>query len=134
MTSNLVKYCLIGLGWFSIVLGVIGIFLPLLPTTPFILLAAWCFSRSSRRFQLWLWNHPQLGEIVKAWDKGEGIPLKVRNRVIGLMWLSLLFSTWLVAQIYVAIALLIIGCCVSYYLMHLPLKQDEPVDGFDEKR
>jgi len=66
--------CLVGLGWLCIVLGVIGIFLPILPTTPLILLAAWSFARSSQCFHFWLLNHRSLGPIVHAWQNGGGAP------------------------------------------------------------
>ena len=71
-----VRYLLLGLGWLSVALGIIGAFLPLLPTTPFLLLAAACFMRSSERFYLWLINHKWLGPWVKPYLEGEGIPLK----------------------------------------------------------
>jgi uncharacterized protein len=56
-----------GFGWFNVLLGTAGIFLPLLPTTPFLLLAAWCFARSSERFHDWLTNHPRLGPPIADW-------------------------------------------------------------------
>lgn len=115
------KILLSSLGWIAIVLGVIGIFLPILPTTPFILLAAWCFARSSERFHRWLWNHPRLGLIVQAWENGEGIPRKVRNRVIILLWISMLSSSLIIGIWYVALGLLAIGTGVTLYLMRLPL-------------
>ena len=91
-----VRYALLAVGWLSIALGVIGIFLPVLPTTPFLLLAAACFMRSSRRFYLWLVNHRQLGPWIVDYLEGQGIPLKGKVYAIGLMWLSILFSCYLV--------------------------------------
>ena len=74
-----------------------------------------------------------MGAIVTAWDDGEGIPLTVRNRVIGLLWLSLLFSAWLLDRLGVTITLFIVGCCVTYYLMNLPIKQDQVASFPDER-
>ncbi len=109
-------YSLIGLGWLSIVVGVLGIFLPLLPTTPFILLAAWCFARSSERFHQWLLNHPRLGPIVKAWQSGEGLPRKVRNRTLLVMWVSLLATALLMMNVWVLPYLLLVGIGTTVYL------------------
>lgn len=115
------KYGLIALGWLSIVLGVLGIFLPLLPTTPFILLAAWCFARSSERFHDWLLDHRQLGPIIHAWQSGEGIPRKVRNRTLLLLWGSLLLTAFLLSKVWLLPILLITGTGTSLYLMRLPV-------------
>lgn len=60
-----------GIGWASVILGALGILVPLLPTTPFLLLAAWCFARSSQRFHDWLVHHPRLGPPITAW-RSEG--------------------------------------------------------------
>lgn len=114
------RYCLIGLGWLSIVLGVIGIFLPILPTTPFILLAAWCFARSSQHFHSWLLNHRRLGPIVHAWQSGEGLPRKVRNRVLLLLWVSLISTSLLVAQLWLIPLLAIVGTGTTVYLIRQP--------------
>ncbi len=122
------RFFLIAVGWLSIVLGVVGIFLPILPTTPFILLAAWCFARSSDRFHQWLRNHPRLGLIVRSWEDGQGLPRKVRNRVLILLWFSLLSSSLIIGRMWAAAMLLCIGSCVTWYLMSLPLLDDDDSD------
>lgn len=91
-----VRYVLLVVGWLAVALGVIGIFLPVLPTTPFLLLAAACFVRSSRRFYLWLVNHRHLGPWIRDYLEGNGIPLKGKVYAIGLMWISIAFSCYLV--------------------------------------
>ncbi|GAC1033667.1 YbaN family protein [Pseudomonas sp. No.21] len=94
--SSAVRYVLLVVGWLAVALGVIGIFLPVLPTTPFLLLAAACFVRSSRRFYLWLVNHRHLGPWIRDYLEGNGIPLKGKVYAIGLMWISIAFSCYLV--------------------------------------
>ncbi|MBX8499805.1 YbaN family protein [Pseudomonas lijiangensis] len=91
-----VRYLLVAVGWASVSLGVIGIFLPVLPTTPFLLLAAACFARSSPRFYNWLVNHKRLGPWIRDYLAGNGIPLKGKVYAIGLMWASIGLSCYLV--------------------------------------
>ncbi|GFM49622.1 inner membrane protein [Pseudomonas cichorii] len=93
---RLVRYLLVAVGWTSVGLGVIGIFLPVLPTTPFLLLAAACFARSSPRFYNWLVNHKRLGPWIRDYLAGNGIPLKGKVYAIGLMWVSISLSCYLV--------------------------------------
>jgi len=120
-------YCLISLGWLCVVLGVIGIFLPLLPTTPFILLAAWCFAKSSPRFHNWLLSHPTLGPIVHTWQSGEGIPRKVRNKILIVMWISMLVSMLIIGKWWSVALLAAIGACSTIYLIKQPIS-DETTD------
>jgi hypothetical protein len=63
----------------ALVLGVVGIFVPLLPTTPFVLLAAWCFSRGCARCEAWLLAHPRLGPIVHDWRARRAVPLRAKQ-------------------------------------------------------
>lgn len=119
--NGALRWSMIGAGWLCVCLGVIGIFLPLLPTTPFLLLAAWLFGRSSERFHLWLLNHPRLGPMVRAWQSGEGLPRRVRRRVLLLLWLSMGLSIFIVGKLWAAITLVTIGLCVSLYLLKQPV-------------
>ncbi|KPW28933.1 Membrane protein [Pseudomonas amygdali pv. mellea] len=114
---RLVRYLLIAVGWLSVVSGVIGIFLPVLPTTPFLLLAAACFARSSPRFYHWLVNHPQLGPWIRDYLEGNGIPLKGKVYAIGLMWLSIGLSCYLIAQPWARAFMLTSAVLVTIYII-----------------
>ncbi len=107
------------LGWISLALGVIGIFLPILPTTPFVLLAAWCFSRSSDKFHSWLINHKQLGSIIKAWQSGDGIPPQACYKAIAMTWLGMSISMLIIAELWAVALLCSIGLAVSFYLLRM---------------
>jgi uncharacterized membrane protein YbaN (DUF454 family) len=111
------RYALLAIGWLSVVLGVIGIFLPVLPTTPFLLLAAACFMRSSKRFYLWLINHPHLGPWIVDYLEGQGIPLKGKVYAIGLMWLSISLSCYLVPLFWARAFMLTSAVLVSLYIL-----------------
>ena len=116
------KLAMSALGWLCVALGVIGIFLPLLPTTPFILLAAWLFSRSSNKFHHWIQNHKRLGPIITMWESGDGLDRAVRNRVILVLWSGMFISMWIVGKIWAIAMLTVIGVAVSTYLLRLPVK------------
>jgi uncharacterized membrane protein YbaN (DUF454 family) len=81
----------LGAGASALALGVIGIFVPLLPTTPFVLLAAFCFTRGSPRCEAWLLDHPKLGPIVRDWRTTRAIPWRAKllawaMMAIGSVW------------------------------------------------
>jgi uncharacterized membrane protein YbaN (DUF454 family) len=80
------------LGATFLVVGVVGIFLPLLPTTPFLLLAAACFARASRRLHHWLLNHVVLGPVVLEWREHRAIPLRVKRAALLFMAASMTVS------------------------------------------
>lgn len=124
-----VRYLLLGIGWLSIVLGVIGIFLPLLPTTPFLLLAAACFMRSSPRFYHWLVQHPKLGPWVHDYLDGQGIPLRGKVYALSLMWSSIALSCYLVPLIWARLFMLSSAILVSLYILRqktLPARTSHP--------
>ena len=78
-------YALIALGWAFVAVGLVGVFLPVLPTTPFILLALWCFARSSERFHHWLYHHPRLGPYARAWHEHRVIPPRAKLLSVTMM-------------------------------------------------
>ncbi|WP_207478520.1 YbaN family protein [Arenibaculum pallidiluteum] len=91
------RWLLIGFGWAMVVLGVIGIFLPVLPTAPFAILAAWAFSRSSERFHRWLHEHRVLGPPIRNWERHRVIPPKAKLLAVFGMWSSLVIVIMFVA-------------------------------------
>jgi len=115
--SPTLRYALLAVGWLSVALGVIGIFLPVLPTTPFLLLAAACFARSSPRFYQWLVQHPRLGPWIRDYLEGNGIPLKGKVYAIGLMWASILFSCYLVPMPWARAFMLTSAVLVTVYIL-----------------
>ena len=112
-----VRYTLLAIGWLSVLLGVIGIFVPVLPTTPFLLLSAACFMRSSRRFYLWLVNHKHLGPWIRDYLEGNGIPLKGKVYAIGLMWASIGLSCYLVPMPWARAFMLTSAVLVTLYIL-----------------
>ena len=90
--STLVRRLLIAAGSTCVVLGLAGIFLPLLPTTPFMLLAAACFARSSRRFHGWLLANPTVGPLIHEWEQHRSILRRTKLSAIALMTLTMAVS------------------------------------------
>ncbi|MDP6650738.1 MAG: YbaN family protein [Gammaproteobacteria bacterium] len=111
---------LIIVGIISLVLGVVGAFLPLLPTVPLVLLAAFCFARSSERLHIWLLSNRHFGTIVRNFEAGQGIPRRVKIRAITVVWISMGISCSIVAQVLLCTMLFLIGMGVSIYLWRLP--------------
>jgi len=125
VSNRLLRGSLFVAGTMCTGLGIIGIFVPLLPTTPFLLLAAACFSRSSGRFYNWLLNHRWFGRYIRDYREGKGIPLKAKLSAVVLMWAAILFSTFVVVDLLVVrIVLIVIAAGVSIHLLRLPTLKD----------
>ena len=96
--SRVVRALLIVAGITSVALGVLGIFLPILPTTPFLLLAAACFSRSSQRFYDWLMTNRWFGSYIRNYREGRGIELRHKVGTLLLLWLVIGATALLVIE------------------------------------
>jgi hypothetical protein len=81
-----------GLGTLFVLLGVLGIFVPVLPTTPFLLLAAACYARSSRRIYAWLLQHAHFGPVIREWREHRSMPYRAKRRALWLIALSFVIS------------------------------------------
>jgi hypothetical protein len=119
--SKPLKLFYISLGTLSVGLGFVGIFVPLLPTTAFLLLAAWCYARSSERFYNWLLGNRMFGRYLTSYIEGRGVPLKTKIVSLLLLWFTILSSVvFFIENIYIDLLLIGIAAGVSYHILTLP--------------
>ncbi len=125
--TSLKKWLLVFIGSLAVGLGFLGVFLPLLPTTPFLLLAAACYVRSSERFYHWLIHHKWFGEYIRNYQAGHGIPLRAKIFSISLLWLTIGFSAFVVmSNLHIRLFLLLIAIGVTWHLLAVKtLREDE---------
>jgi len=126
--NRLVRFAYLVAGCILVALGVIGMFLPLMPTTIFLILAAWCFSKSSERLEAWLLGHKYLGPTIVNWRRYGVIPRRAKilactGMVFGFLifWLGVHPTLWLL--LLVAIGL---GLCAWFVLSRPSRPRDEP--------
>lgn len=132
--GRLKRSILIILGSLCFVLGVIGIFLPVLPTTPFLLLAAGLYARSSNRFYVWLLNNRWFGSYIRNYREGKGIPRKQKIFSIAMLWLTIGYTIGFVIDLWwVRILLLIVAVGVTFHLAWIKtFRGDEETDKSSE--
>lgn len=115
-----VRALLIGVGSISLAFGVVGIFVPLLPTTPFLLLAAACYARSSDRLYRWLLGQPSLGPIIVEWRRSRSLPPGVKVRALVVVAITFAVSIILVDALVVRLMLLGIAAILAIFLYRIP--------------
>lgn len=113
------------LGLLSLSLGILGVFVPLLPTTPFVLLAGILFARGSKRLDNWLRQHRIFGQIIRDYQEEKSIPRHAKIYSISLLWLSILYATFKVAdgKIWLQIVLLSIATGVTIHILSYKTKK-----------
>jgi len=115
------RWILLLTGFAAIILAMIGVFLPVLPTVPFLLLALGCFARSSERFYAWLIDHAHFGPLIRPYLRGCGIPRVTKLKAIALVWISITISVlFLLETLWIRVCLLAIALGVTSYLLYLP--------------
>lgn len=120
-SSKLIRGILIVLGTISVFLGLIGIFLPILPTTPFLLLGAAIYSKSSDKFYNWLVGNRFFGSYIKNYREGKGIPLRVKISAIFFLWVTILITAiFFVPILAVKILLIVIAGGVTFHIVKIP--------------
>ena len=113
------RILLIILGSIALVLGIVGIFLPLLPTTPFLLLAAALYFRGSPRLYEWLLAHPHLGTYIRNFREHKAIPLRVKITSVTLVWATLLYCTFIIAKsIWLQIFFIGLATAITAHILH----------------
>ena len=122
------KVLLIFFGTLFVALGVLGMFLPLVPTTVFLLLAAFCYSRSSERFHTWLLSNRWCGKYIRDYKEGRGMAIRDKAVSISLLWMSITISMWVVWGRWWLVGLLAViaaGVTVHVLLIKTRRTQDE---------
>lgn len=118
--NRVVRALFVALGTVSLGLGLVGIFLPILPTTPFLLLAAFFYARSSERLLRWLLTNRWFGSYIRNYREGRGLPLREKVVTIVLLWAAIGFSTVYVVSVWwVRLVLLLIAGGVTIHLIRL---------------
>lgn len=122
--SKFAKGFFLAAGFVCVSLGILGIILPVMPTTPFLLLAAACFARSSERFYVWLLTNRIFGSYIRDWRDNRGISMPMK------IWITVILATTIGASVYfvpllpIRILLALIGLGVTIYIWRLPTKRD----------
>ncbi len=114
-------------GTVFVMLAILGMFLPVLPTTPFLLLAAICYARSSKRFYRWLTTNRWFGAYIRNYREGRGIPLKHKVLTILALWLTIGYTAWFVIGLWwIRLVLLGIAVGVTIHLVKVKTLKPEP--------
>jgi uncharacterized membrane protein YbaN (DUF454 family) len=125
---SLTRILLVVSGTLFVALGILGMFLPVLPTTPFLLLAAICYARSSKRFYHWLLTNRWFGEYIRNYREGSGIPLKQKVLTISLLWLTIGYAAWFVVSPW-WVKLILLGIAVGVTTHLIRIKTFKTGDG-----
>ncbi len=113
------RYVLIAAGFLSVGTGIVGIFIPLLPTTPFLLLAAACFARSSERFHTWLLQHRFLGSYIRNYREQRGMTRNAKTVVLVFLWGVMIHNFIILPEWWIRVGFALLGTTVTIHILRL---------------
>jgi len=117
LSCTWIRVGVFALGLVCVALGIIGLILPIMPGTIFLIIALWAFSKSSVRFHVWLYSHERFGQPLRDWHRHRAIPLKAKLAAVGLISLSFLVVFMLVAQAWLLVLLgAVLGTVVVFII------------------
>jgi len=116
---------LISLGWLCVGLGFVGVFVPGIPTTIFLIIALWAFTKSSKKLRHWLLNHKRFGPILSNWQKHQVVPRRAKILMVVLMSVAVILFYYSLQSLILTIGLIIILVSVAIYVISLPSKAPE---------
>ena len=116
------RILLISLGWLCVGLGFVGVFVPGIPTTIFLIIALWAFTKSSEKLRHWLLNHKRFGPILNNWQKHKVVPRRAKILMVVFMSLAVFLFYYSLQNLYLTIGLVIILVLVAIYVISLPNK------------
>jgi uncharacterized membrane protein YbaN (DUF454 family) len=119
--NKLVRSLFFIAGTITLVLGAVGVVLPILPTTPFLLISLACYLKSSERMTHWMLNNNYFGTYIRNYKEGKGIPMKTKLFAISILWITIAFSGIVLVPIFVVqMILFIVATAVTVHLVRLP--------------
>jgi len=113
---------LLALGWFCVGAAFVGIFLPGIPTTPFLIVSLWAFAKTSKKFHAWLLKHKRFGPILSNWESHKVVPRKAKILMVILQIFAVIFFHYSLQNIYLTAGLVIVLIIVARYVLRLPSK------------
>ena len=116
---------LISVGWLCVGLGFVGVFVPGIPTTIFLIIALWAFTKSSEKLRHWLLNHKRFGPILNNWQEHKVVPRRAKILMVVLMSLAVILFYYSLQSLILTIGLIIILVSVAIYVLSLPSKVPE---------
>ena len=121
------KIILITVGWCCVGMAFIGVFVPGIPTTIFLIVALWAFARSSKKFHSWLLNHKRFGPILQNWESHKVVPRNAKILMVILQISAVIIFHYSLQNIYLTVLLIITLIFVARYVLSLP--SELPVNG-----
>ena len=116
------RIILLSLGFLCVSLAFIGIFIPGIPTTPFLIVALWAFAQSSKKFHAWLLNHKIFGTVLRNWESHKVVPIKAKITMVILQITAVAMIQYSLNNIFITISLAVLLLCVACYVISLPSK------------